>query len=335
MPSLYFWFIILLLTTAIILILVKLAPLFGLIDIPNERKKHSYPTPLVGGLAIYLIFIIEFSFFSEWGSTYGKLIAWAGLIFIIGLLDDIKKINWFIRIIFQIIATYGVIFSTNIQIITLGNYPLFGDTQLGGFSYFMTFFAVVSITNSFNFLDGIDGLCGSLVLILLSVLLLLIFIFSGAVNFYLLMFIIPIGVFLFFNLSSNRKLKIFLGDAGSTTFGFIISFVVIHVFQIEVPKLTAPLALWLFFLPILDTVFVTISRAVNGESIFYPTNKHVHHLLISLGLSHRKTLVTLIIISILAMIMGIILNSFSDLISILFFFTVFLFCFFYLNKIKN
>lgn len=297
----------------------------NLLDSPGGRKTHTTPTPLIGGIAIYLTMLAAISIKNDWDSDIGVVILWTGFIVVIGLIDDLKNVHWFIRICVQIISALGVITTTGIKVTHLGTYPFIGPIELGPMSTVFTIFSVVALTNAFNLIDGIDGLCGSLILLPLSALMVISYWFSGNIDFYFSILVALLAIFLSFNLSKKTKHKIFLGDAGSTGLGFLISFVVITHINDEKVNLMPPFALWLLLIPISDTIHVIARRILDRKSIFQPSTNHFHHRLMAMGFSQSKSLSILLILAILGKTVGIFLNSISDAISICVFFLTLVF----------
>ena len=303
-----------------ITVLRRFAPILHLMDVPGGRKKHLLPVPLIGGLAIYLTLLCIIAVNGDWGSDFGLIICWAGAVVLIGCLDDIKNIYWPIRLAIQFIASLGVILTTDIAVAQLGTYPVIGTLELGYFSTIFTVFAVLGITNAFNLIDGIDGLCGNLLLFPLATLIMVGYGATGELDLYLIISMVSLLIFLMFNISKNQKLRIFMGDAGSAGLGFILAFIVISSINDNSLSLSPPSALWLLLIPISDTIHVIIKRVSNGRSIFQPGTDHLHHRLIAAGYSRRKTLAFLLVAAFVGISIGIILNSMSDLISLLLFF---------------
>jgi len=302
---------------ALIFSLTKLARLINLMDIPVGRKTHASATPLIGGLAIYFTLLAAIAINNDWGSDVGMIICWASAVVLIGFIDDIKNVRWPIRLYVQVIAALGVIITTGIKVTYLGTYPIIGPVELGHLSAAFTVFAVVGLTNAFNLIDGIDGLCGSLLLLPLSTLMGIGYWVSGNVDFYTYILGALLAVFLSFNLSPNPKHKIFMGDAGSAGLGFIVSFIAIIYINDENLSLAPPFALWLFLVPIIDTIHVIIKRAVKGKSIFHPGLDHLHHSMMAVGYSRRKILAFLLLATLLGVVGGIFLYPAYDTVSLL------------------
>lgn len=332
----YLFFSILIFAFNIVLILglIQIAPYVGLIDKPGGRKTHLFSTPVVGGFAIYLTLIMAITLLQDWESEFAKIIVWASILIIFGILDDVKNIPWLLRICVQIFTVIGAMYSTDIRINSLGNYPIIGNLELGYLSYVFTGFAIVCITNAFNLIDGIDGLCASITLVPILFLLSLIYFYSGEINFYMLIISGSIMIFMAFNLSTKENYKIFLGDAGSTTLGFILSLTVIASAHNEVLSIKPPMALWLFFIPIADMIFVIIMRIKDKKSIFQPSNNHIHNLLMLRGHSNRNTLTIIFFISIIGTIFGFLLNTQPDIISLLLFFSFLILIFIFLRRLQ-
>ena len=310
---------------SLVLSLKFLALRIDLLDYPSERKTHVLPTPLVGGLAVYLTLCALVAINNDWGSDIGMIITFAGLIVLIGLVDDFITVRWPIRLIVQSTAALCVISTTNIVVINLGNYPIVGLVELGWVGAAFTIFSVTCTANSFNLVDGIDGLCGGLILLVVTALQTISYVHSGQINFYFLTLVGSISIFLFFNLSQNPKRKIFMGDAGSAGLGFIVSFLIIAQLSSEHISLPPPFALWLLLVPIADTLFVIWKRIRGGRSIFQPGSDHFHHCLRAKGYSQSKTLAVLLTIAFLGIIGGLLFNSEDDVISVCMFMIV-VFC---------
>ena len=150
------------LNLGLVFVLRYIAVRVGLLDYPGGRKTHSSPTPLIGGITIYFVLLAALFITNDLSSNFAVILCWASLIFSIGFLDDLNHVPWPVRLSVQVVAAFGVIISTNIEVTYLGHYPLFGPIQLGLFSAAFTVLAVVALTNAYNLIDGINGLCGSL-----------------------------------------------------------------------------------------------------------------------------------------------------------------------------
>tara|TARA_B100000963_G_scaffold175469_1_gene152543 strand:- start:5570 stop:6571 length:1002 start_codon:yes stop_codon:yes gene_type:complete len=282
-------------------VFIRLAPLLNLIDLPNTRKKHVGRIPVIGGIVGgFSIFI--FSFFSISENEILNILVLSSIILIIGIIDDAFEINFSIRLLIQFL-TIMLAIGLGFSIPTFGNYEYIGDLKLGYFTYLVTFLAILSLTNSINFIDGIDGLCaGSVLISLIGTLFFKLFFYINInINFYYFI-ILFLVIFLFFNF--NNKLKIFLGDSGSTYLGFLLSLYLIN-FSNQNPELHPVLILWCITLPIFDIITVTIRRLSHNKNPFLPDTSHIHHILRSLNISDFKIFLILIFVQLFLLIVGV------------------------------
>lgn len=291
----------------ITLLLNKLSTPLKLIDYPDSRKLHKGKIPLIGGLIIYLN-VIFFSFNYELSYYFSIILYTSSILLILGSLDDAIGLGVNFRLIAQL-SSCLIITGSGLVIENIGDYMFLPKIDIGLLSIAFTVFCVIGLTNSFNFIDGIDGLCGTQILV--SIFSILIFsYFLGTYNSIydkeiISIIIISIICFLFLNLSNSYK--IFLGDAGSITLGFFVSWLLILSTQFENAIIHPVLALWCVSLPVLDIISVVIRRIVRKINPFKPDRRHIHHLLIETGLNPKIVLSLILLISI-------IINSFGFLI---------------------
>ena len=150
----------------LILILTPFASKMRLLDLPNERKRHREPTPMVGGIAIYLVLMAVLLLVSP-PAKLAWMMASATVLVVIGFLDDVFDLGWRSRLAAQLGATCLMIFGSGLYIESLG-FNVWGLDQLGWFGIGLTIFAVLCLTNGFNMLDGIDGLASGHVLVVIG-----------------------------------------------------------------------------------------------------------------------------------------------------------------------
>ncbi|MCC6372229.1 MAG: undecaprenyl/decaprenyl-phosphate alpha-N-acetylglucosaminyl 1-phosphate transferase [Bacteroidia bacterium] len=279
----------------------------NLVDVPNKRKVHSSPIPLVGGIAIALSSVTALLLSSQllpMVKNYMGLIISGSVIFVMGIVDDRFDIKAKYKLIIQLACAY-TISSYGVRISSL--YGLFGIYDLPEVvQYLLTIIVITGTVNAFNLMDGVDGLAGGLSLLGFAL-----FMFIGLYNHnYLLStisvsFIGAILVFLKHNFSEN---KIFMGDSGSLFLGYIlISFgistiehpgAILHINQSSVLLSVAAF----FAIPLLDSIRVYRGRIKNGNSPFKADKTHLHHLFLSIGLKHQKiSLVILLLVSVLVL----------------------------------
>ena len=295
-------------TIVFIQVLYPIALKIGLTDHPCHRKQHSKPTPLIGGLAIYLTILLTLSLNHINLPNQSAFIAAATLLVIVGLIDDYKNLGVKIRLIVQITACLIMTEVADIKINDLGDLFGFGNINLGIYATAFTVFAVVGGINAFNMIDGIDGLAGSLTLISIMAIATVSWVSQHwALLHFCMVMIASIIAFLMFNLRifGRTNAKIFLGDTGSTLFGFTVCWLAIYASQGENRIITPTSVLWIIALPLFDSVCIMLRRIRKGRSPFAPDREHLHHILSVAGYSVNQILITLLVCSLILSITGI------------------------------
>ncbi len=281
-----------------------LAYALGAIDVPRDnRRMHKSPVPRMGGLAIFLAFVITTLAFCEYSSTL--LTIWFGglIIVVLGIFDDIFSLNPFVKLLVQIgvalIAVYQGIIIERIHI--FGHYISFGI-----FSIPITIIWITGLINAINLIDGLDGLaCG--VSAICSVTLTVVTLMFAEPLFALVTAILAGSCIGFLPFNSNPA-KIFMGDTGAMFLGYTLSILSIQgLFKMHT-VLAFIIPLFVFGLPLLDTMWSFIRRIFSGKSPFVGDKKHIHHRLIAMGFNQKQS--TLILYSICGM-MGIAAIMFS------------------------
>lgn len=272
---------------ATILGLCVLAPRVGLMDHPGGRKDHAAPTPLVGGLAIFLT-VSATLIFHEWSAWHAGFLVGLSIIVACGMQDDRHEISSLLRLAFQILAGLIMVWFAGVKLETVGNLVGTGPIGLWVFIVPMTVFAVCGVINAFNMVDGIDGACGTLALIALGFYAWVAIASGLTVQATLLVALAgAVAGFLVFNLRFpwQPRARVFLGDTGSTLVGFALGWFAIDLTQGSGRTLPPISALWIVVIPLCDTVSLMLRRLAVGRSPFSADRHHLHHLLLSLGLS--------------------------------------------------
>lgn len=267
-----------------------LAYKLGAIDIPIDgRRMHKIPIPRLGGLAIYLGFMITAFIFTDVSPLLLTLCIGGTLIVLVGIFDDIFRLKAWIKFIAQI----GIAFIAVWQGITIESITLFGKTiNFGGWSIFITVFWIVGLTNAINLIDGLDGLsCG--VSAISSFSLLLVTILMGEVTHSIVLTAILFGACVGFLPFNINPAKIFMGDTGALFLGYTLSVISISgVLKVHtIVSFIIPLSI--FALPLFDTTFAIIRRIIHHKSPFEPDRGHLHHRLIDMGLNQKQTVAVL------------------------------------------
>jgi UDP-GlcNAc:undecaprenyl-phosphate/decaprenyl-phosphate GlcNAc-1-phosphate transferase len=284
----------------------KLAVKIGLVDHPNQRKIHARPIPLVGGLGVFAASSLTLSLVLPLGTeilAFKNTYIAASLLLFMGVLDDRFDLSASLKLAIQLILAHFV-YQQGIKIESLhgfcGMYTLEPVVQ-----YVLTVVVIAGAVNAFNLMDGIDGLAAGLAIAGFVVFTLLAFFNSQYCL--ALVFLICIGAllaFLRFNLSQNQK--IFMGDAGSLTLGFVLVVTGIWLLQTaqgtDRADLTALGVVAVLLVPVLDALRVFRKRMKSGKSPFSPDKTHLHHLVLSLGLKHKSASLGIIglIVSVIA-----------------------------------
>jgi len=275
-------------TVFLILLLRPVAARLGLVDHPSsDRKRHSGPTPLVGGAAITLGGIACAVFLLPMTPDVIALGAASVLMLVVGTLDDRFDINWRIRIVAQAAAALVLFLWGGVKVESMGNALGFPGHSLGMLSLPFTVLATVGITNAVNWADGVDGLAGSLSLAAL-VMLTAAAIYAGnsaLASDLVLMAGCVIG-FLAFNLRLpwQPKARVFLGD-GAEILGLWIAWASFRLTQTPGHPVTPVLAPFLIAPPVIDCLVLIYRRLRAGHSPFFADRNHLHHRLLDLGLS--------------------------------------------------
>lgn len=295
-------------TVLCVYLLKPLAPKLGLVDHPSGRKAHQGIVPLVGGIAIWLSLLISLLFIGMTGELM-YLVAAGGLLVAVGAVDDAKDLPPAWRLVTQIAVAAIMCLFAGVSVQTLGDLFVPGfDVRLGIFAIPFTIFAVVAIINAVNMSDGIDGLCGTQVLIPLAGLAVLAGMKRDSEHFLPLVAISGcILGFLFFNLRTpwRSRARVFLGDSGSNLLGLILGWYLIDTSQGENAVLAPVAVLWFAILLIYDTVEVVARRLLRRKSPFEAENEHLHHVFLLAGFSVSETVLSMGAITLLGVLVGI------------------------------
>lgn len=303
----YFVIFVFSLVLALILLqlLRKIALKINLVDKPTARKIHTNPIPIIGGVAIVISSGLALMISPEfWNGIYEYHVVIVGAIvlLVIGLIDDKINVRPILKLIVQIVLAHFV-FHSGIHIDSM--FGIFGIYELSfSVQYILTLVVIVGVINAFNLMDGIDGLAAGLSIIGFSVYTYLA-ILTGKV-FLVVLFISIIGAligFLKFNLSTKNK--IFMGDAGSLTLGFILVVCGIILIQSAQDTSNVPTTLVMVIgvlgLPVTDSLRVYHGRMKLGYSPFKADRTHFHHLVLMFGIGHKRAsfLITLFVVCII------------------------------------
>jgi len=296
----------------------------GLVDKPSARKQHLGDVPLTGGIAIFLTLLFGTLVLEIAPYTY-PMLAIACVVFAVGVFDDFRHIGASTRLLLEfgsgiLLATVGGIAITDVgNLLALGNIPLLV------LAVPLTALAVAGLSNAFNMIDGIDGLAASTITLPLLVLYLLALQASHPSTDALLLMLIPLAVFLLFNLGPGNRLipKMFLGDAGSVTLGFLVTASLVYFSQGENALIKPVTALWLVTVPLMDMLATMLRRFRRSDKLMKADRSHLHHTLMDMGIGRRKTLLILVGYAISCAALGLVLQSVPEYLSLLCYFLLF------------
>lgn len=282
----------------------KIAFRIGAVAQPKEIGMHKVTMPLGGGMAIYLGFtltiliLVNYINLIHLNQLAGLLIG-ATLITIVGLLDDVYELTPKRRIVFQVFAALIVIATgTSITEISVPFIEA-GQIEFGIFSNVITLIWIVGITNAVNLIDGLDGLAAGVSSIASLVLMTIAILFGDPViaGFGILITAALAGSCLGFLPHNFNPAKIFMGDTGSTFLGFSLAVISIQTMLKTYTAATLIVGVLILGLPIFDTTFAIIRRLIKKQPVYVGDRGHLHHRLVDKGLSQKKAVLTLYMIS--------------------------------------
>ncbi|MDR2287173.1 MAG: undecaprenyl/decaprenyl-phosphate alpha-N-acetylglucosaminyl 1-phosphate transferase [Prevotellaceae bacterium] len=311
--------------------IVKVAIKKDLVAKPNHRTSHTGRIPNVGGIAIFISFVLTLLIASDFSvdKNVQFLIFTAMVLFFVGLYDDIMIISARRKLIGELFGIAAMIFLGNIRLTNLHGF--FGVHEISYLaSVLLTFFVTIVIINAINLIDGIDGLASG-VGMLVSLFLGIYFIITGkeqlsVVAFSLLGALMP---FFIYNVFAKRS-KIFMGDAGALVLGVVLAALTISFNEVNINEtlpyhiINVPMvSICILVLPMFDTIRVFIIRIFNKKSPFSPDKNHLHHMFLALGYNHKQATGILLLINVVYIGLGLL---FQNTVRFFFFAIIFLSC---------
>ncbi len=312
--------------------LIKYLTVEGLVDKPNleKRRIHTTSVPRMGGIIIFVtVMIVTFLFYPKI-STKMYFILGACTVFFLGIVDDLINVKWYFKLVFQSISAVFLIL-----LLYYNNYTevtILGFVLPNGIDYSVLIFLIVALLNSFNFLDGLDGLATGFSLIVASMCFFLTL--DGNTIFLSYLSAAIVGTTLGFLKFNANPAKIFLGDSGSLTLGFFISTLVLMLSgRVSVlsqnQTLSSNNSIDLTFviialaLPLADAFRVILVRIKKGNNLFLADSNHLHHILLEKKIRHKTVVFLIHIFSVTFILLSIFYAKIS-LISALIVFTILL-----------
>ena len=296
----------------------------NLVDRPDQRSSHKTSIPTMAGVSFFFTLIFMLILLKDWdaNSVGINLIASLALMFAIGLKDDLVVSTPRAKIGGEILAICLILFCNCLQVGSFNGF--LGVQDIPRFiSYGIIVLIMLTIINSYNMIDGIDGLASTIGLVIFSVYGFIFYTLNQ--TFYFLLCLCLIGILLaYLRYNFSKTKKIFMGDTGSLIIGFCIGLMSLKFLSIDPtlvdnqlfkPENSVVVVGAIFFIPLFDTLRVIGIRLLNKKSPFYPDNNHIHHILIDSGLSHFKASLFLGIINLLLatffLLLSTLFNSFE------------------------
>jgi len=293
-------------------VVLQIAEQKKLYDVPDERKVHTHPVASLGGVGIFGGFLLA-SLLSIQGylnPEFQYFFAAALVIFFLGLKDDLIVLSPSKKFVGQVVAASIIIHLGGIRLDSM--HGLFGFDQLPqGFALALSYLTIIVVINSFNLIDGVDGLAASLGTLTMLIFGTYFFILGPDYLAYSLLAFALAGSLVAFLIFNHHPAKIFMGDSGSLMIGLVNAILVIKFINVAgSPGVALPIGstvavgFAILIVPLLDTLRVFAIRIFNGRSPFTPDRNHVHHLLLGRGLGHAAVTFSCVLINIFFVVLA-------------------------------
>lgn len=273
----------------------KMAIRLGAVDTPGGRHIHKKVMPKLGGLGIFLGFLLGYMIFGEHSEQMNSILIGSFIIVITGLCDDICDLKPWEKLIGQVVAACIITFYGKILLVDVSAFGIY--LNFGILTYPLTILFILACINCINLIDGLDGLSGGISAIYYLTIG-IIGVIVGKVDLEFVLTFVMLGATLGFLVHNFYPAKIFAGDTGSMFMGFIIAVIALLGFKnVTMTSLVIPLLV--LAIPILDTLFAIIRRTLKGEKIYEGDACHVHHQLLNRNFSQRTTVLIIYFIDLL------------------------------------
>ncbi|MBQ2445736.1 MAG: undecaprenyl/decaprenyl-phosphate alpha-N-acetylglucosaminyl 1-phosphate transferase [Oscillospiraceae bacterium] len=293
----------------------RLAKKVGAMDIPKDhRRMHHKPIPRMGGLSIFLAFLISFLIFGEMDRGLRGILLGATVIVILGITDDIKTLRALPKFGIQILAAVlVVIHGCRIEQFLGWELPVW-------FSCIATVIWIVMITNAVNFIDGLDGLAAGVSAISAGTMLIVALMLVPEHNATLSALVLAaiLGGCIGFIPYNFNPASIFMGDTGSTFLGFMLASVSVFGLFKTYAVISFAVPFLVLGLPIFDICFAVIRRLAKGQSPMHADRGHVHHRLIDMGFSQKQAVAISYLISVMLGLCAVVLTDKGEVQALIF-----------------
>ncbi len=279
----------------------RLAYRIGAVDVPKDKRRvHKRPTPRIGGLAIIFGFMVAIISFSDsWSREFAATLIGAGILAVLGVVDDCKELDAKLKFVVQIAAALVVVLYGDIKISVFSNPNVFSQSPYlvlpQWASVTVTVLWIVFMTNAVNFIDGLDGLAAG-VSAIMSMSLVFIAITYHEYAIALMGLAIMGSCFGFLPYNFNPA-KIFMGDTGSMFLGYMLSVLSVQGMFKSYAVISFAVPLIMLGLPLFDALFAMMRRVLSGKNPMSADRGHLHHRLYDMGFSQKQTVFILYAIS--------------------------------------
>ena len=305
-------------------LVIRVAKKYNFVVKPNKRTSHQGDIPNVGGLNIFISFVIFFCIFEyhQIPNFYSLLMGFCAIL-LVGLIDDLIDLRASWKLLGEIIAGCFLIVLADVRITNM--HGIFSIWELSDIaSYLISFFVYIAIINALNLIDGVDGLASGMGIIY-ACFFAIYFHLTGNIALSLLAYGLSgsFAVFLYTMFLAIVAVK-YSWDSGSLLLGFLISYLTfqflelnaywpLDTLQIYHMKAAPAVAICVLFVPLFDTVRVAVTRIKHGTSPFCPDKNHIHHLLLRIGLKHKQVTCVLMTVTIGFTLLGIACRNWSSI----------------------
>jgi UDP-GlcNAc:undecaprenyl-phosphate/decaprenyl-phosphate GlcNAc-1-phosphate transferase len=282
-------------------LVVRVAHRVRCLDHPGGRRVHTRPVPRLGGVAVFAATVIGLgvaglahgSNLAAYSGFVGGILVGGAVLFVTGVLDDLRGLSPRTKLLAQLLAaTVAYAFGFRIEMVSLGHLT---DVSLGWLALPVTLLWIVGVTNAFNLIDGLDGLATGIASVALATV-------TGVA---LLMgrpevavtAAVLLGALLGFLRYNFNPARIFLGDSGSLFVGFMLAVLSVHGSTKSSTAVLAIVPLLALGLPLADTVLAMARRWLRGVAFSCPDGRHIHHRLLAAGLTQRRAVAVLYVVS--------------------------------------
>ena len=301
----------------------RLAYRIGAVDVPKDRRRmHDHPIPRLGGLAIFVGFVITVLLFAQPDRQLRGILLGACLIVAVGVVDDSHPLGAGIKFILQIVASLIAVWHGVVIQMIANPLPFVGGPywDFGIMAVPITVIWIVAVTNSVNLIDGLDGLADG-VSTIAALTMLIIALLMGDLKMAVICAAL-VGACVGFIPYNRNPAKIFMGDTGATFLGYILATMSIQGLFKFYAVISFAVPFLILGLPIFDTTFAFIRRLAHGQSPMHADRGHIHHRLIDMGLNQKQAVATLYVISAMLGLSAVVLTTGGEQKAMLFFLTL-------------